>query len=314
MRSALSALFIGIAALGCGSASAPLVETPAQARNADGVKRLERGDLDMAEDAFQAALREAELVDDLLREAEAYSNLGTVATARGDQSRASWCFVRALSLYVQSPTRVRGEVSARVNLGSALLELGRVSDATAQFEHASRLAAQVNDERGVLLAQVGLASVKLRSGDPASAGRLAADSRGRAESAGERTIVGAALGVEAGALEVRGDLARAEQVYEQALAIDRELGNPIGVLGDLRGLGRVAVRRADPGRAALLLARAARVEKNLGRFDEADADLAKAATLAQGALREDERASLVAERDALRKAREQQKVEPTRGK
>jgi tetratricopeptide (TPR) repeat protein len=196
-----------------------------------------------------------------------------------------------------------------------LLEVGRVGEATAQFDEGLRLSTAIGDVRGGLLSQVGLASVKLRSGDPRAAEQLAASARSRAEAAGEKAIVSAALGVEAGASEAQGDLARAAADYERALAIDRDAGNPISVLSDLRGLARVAVRRGDRGRAALLVARAARIERNLGRLDDAEADLGKAVAFAHGTLREDEQASLVSERDALRKARgEQQKMEPTSGR
>jgi tetratricopeptide (TPR) repeat protein len=298
----------------CGSAEPPLVETPAQTRNVEGVRRLDRGELDMAEDAFQAALREAELVDDLGRQGETWSNLGTVAMARGDFLGASSCFTRALAIYAQSPARGRSEVSARANAGSALLELGRIGEAKGQFYQAARLAVQVGDARGGLLAQIGLATVTLRSGDASAAQKLAADAKARAEALGDRAIVGAALGVQAGGLEAGGDLVRAVEVYEQALATDREAGNPVSVLADLRGLGRVATRRGERGKAALLLARAARVEKSLGRFEEADADLGKAVSLARGALADEDLAALEREREALQKARGEKKTEPARGK
>jgi tetratricopeptide (TPR) repeat protein len=308
---ACAALLVGVA---CGSAEPPLVETPAQTRNVEGVRRLDRGDLAMAEDAFQGALREAELIDDLGRQGEAWSNLGTVAMARGDWNGASFCFARALAIYAQSPARGRSEVSARANHGSVLLELGRAGEAKAQFEQASRLAAQVGDARGGLLAEIGLATVKLRTGDIAAARQLAGAARARAEPMGDLSIVGAALGVEGGALEAQGDLARAAEVYERALAMDREAGNPVSVLSDLRGLGRVATRRGDRGRAALLTARAARVEKSLGRFDEAEADLGKAVALAQGTLGEEDLAALVREREALQRARGDNQAERARGR
>ena len=105
------------------------------------------------------------------------------------------------------------------------------------------------------------------------------------------------------AYEAEGNLAGAMTSYEAALAIDRSDENPSSVLSDLQAISRLSIRMGDNARAAAVLLRCARIERNLGVLDAAETDLTQADGLcvkaACGALE----AELRDERSALAQAR-----------
>ncbi|HKQ68678.1 MAG TPA: tetratricopeptide repeat protein, partial [Polyangiaceae bacterium] len=163
----------GIFTLACGGPKAQPPLTPAERLNAEALRRLERGDDLGAEAMMKGALKEAELVDDLVGEAEAWNNLGALAMARGNAREAWASHATALSLHQATGKRALGEVRTRSNLGSALLGVGKVAEAKAQFEEAIRLAERLENPRAGRLARVGLAAALLANGDAAGARALA---------------------------------------------------------------------------------------------------------------------------------------------
>ena len=122
--------------------------------NAEGLRRLERGDDAGAEEMLRGALREAELIDDLPSQAEAWNNLGALAMAKGDAQRALGAHTRALGLYRAANVRGVGEIRTRGNLGAALLASGRIADAGAQFDEAARLATRIGEPSAARQSQV----------------------------------------------------------------------------------------------------------------------------------------------------------------
>ncbi len=262
-------------ALGSACAGPPETppQTPAQKLNAEGVRRLDRGELEGAEAIFRDALREAELVDDLDAQAETWSNLGAAAMARGKWVEARGYYLAAIRLLGISGSHTKVEVTTRTNLGSVLLMVGRASDALKQYEFAVQLAERQGDEKTVRLARSGVAASHLRLGDGEKAAHIAQQVSADAERAGDQAAQSAALVVEAGAAELAGSLPKARVALEKALVIDRELGNPSSVLSDLRALARVAKRAGDLREAAIFLGRSARVARNLGLLEEAERDL-----------------------------------------
>lgn len=290
--------------LGCGGGSSRPPATAAQKLNAEGLRRLERGDAEGADAMFREAVREAELVDDLTGQSEAWNNLGALATARGEP-RAAWAYhASALRLHRASGApRDAGEVRTRMNLASAMLASGRVPEAKEQLAEAIRLADSLGTPRAALMARVGLAAIALRSGDGPGARQQAAAAAAEARLATDDGALAAALSVEGAALELSGDRAAARARLEEALAIDRKREQPAAVADDLRALARLAEASGDRAAAASFLARASRIARRTGQLDVAESELRRAIALAEAAAPDDV-AELRAELAALVTARE----------
>jgi len=281
----------------CGGPKVGPPPTTAERLNAEAVRRLDRGDDLGAEEMIRAALREAELVDDLVAQAEAWNNLGALEMARGKYREAWSAHATALSLHQATKVRGVGEVRTRSNLGSALLAAGKVVEAKAQFEEAVGLGDKIGEPKAARVAQVGLASVALRDGDASRAlslSRLALDASGDAAEGGAFAVQGAAD-------EALGDLPAARAAYEHAIDIDRRRAVPRAVAEDLRGLARVAERSGNPTEATALLTRSSRISRRLGELNIAVRDLERAIELS-GTAANDRKAALEEELRALRQA------------
>jgi tetratricopeptide (TPR) repeat protein len=302
-----AALAAGAAALaGCGSAQARPSPSAVQRLNGEGLRRLERGDGDGAEEMFRDALREGELVDDLQGQAEAWNNLGALASGRGKAEQA-WAFhAAALRLHAARKVRDAGEVRTRTNLGGAMLLAGKPGEAKQQFQEATTLAASIGDAPSAYMARVGSAAVALREGDIPLAARLArevaADAR-RTGAASDEGALAAALSVEGAALELLHDTAGAKARFDEALTIDRRREQPLAVSADLRSLARLAERQGELGEAASLLGRSARISRRMGQLDEAAGELQHAIKLADQGSATGEAAALRAELEAVEEAR-----------
>jgi tetratricopeptide (TPR) repeat protein len=295
----------------CGGPKQGPPPTAAQRLNAEGVRRLDRGDAAGADQMIHEALKEAELVDDLVAQAEAWNNLGALATARGNAREAWSAHATALRLHQATKTRTTGEVRTRANLGAALLALGKTADAKAEFEEAVNLAERIGEPDAARLARVGLAAVALRAGDAARALALARALAEAKSDAGGSGADGAASSGDAArssafalagaAEEALGDLRGARASYERALDLDRKRDAPRAVAEDLEGLARVAARAGNAADAASFLARSARVARRLGDRAAAARHLGRAIEL----LREsspDGAAALEAELKAMQEA------------
>jgi tetratricopeptide (TPR) repeat protein len=276
----LAALVMSVS-LSCGGTPARTPEpTSAQRFNAEGIRRLERGELDGAVEMFRAALREAELVDDLIGQAEAWNNLGAVAMAHDAPQQAWSNHSNALRLYRAAKTRDLGEVHTLTNLGSAMLAAGRPELARRQFEEAINLGESLGDSDAITVARVGLAAVSLQNGDFAEAQQQARAAARAARQQGDDATLAAALAVQGAAAEGTGELDTARERFIEALEIDRKREVPHAVRDHLRALARVAQRSNDVEEAATLLTRSARISRWLGQLDAAEAELNQARELA----------------------------------
>lgn len=300
LRASLLALGLTLTAACGGGAQTHEPATAAQRLNGEGLRRLERGDIEGAEALFHDALREGELVDDLQAQAEAWNNLGSLAMAQGNTEAAIAAHSLSLRLHAAKKSRDAGEIRARSNLGSALLLARRPDEARAQFQAAIELATQLGEPQPALMARVGLAAVAVQRDTPQEAARLASEATGAARKQKDDASLAAALSVEGAALELAGDLTGASAKLEEALNIDRAREQPLNVEADLLALARLAERRGDRPAASSLLARASRVARRLGRFEQATDALTRAIALSPGGA---EANALRNERSALEKAR-----------
>lgn len=296
------------AVVGCGSGPAPRPQVSAATRfNAEGLRRLERGDLAGAEGMLRDALREAELVDDLPGQAEAYSNLGALAAQKGDADGALAMHLAALRAHLSAGAGTRGEARARTNVGGALMSAGRRDEARREFERAIAVSDALGDPKVALTARVGLATLAL-SRSPEEAERLAKQAADLARREGDDAALASALVAEGVAREARGDHATAKARYEEALALDKKREDPTSVADDLERLSRVEERLAHRDVAASLSARRSRVLRRMGRLGDAIAAMARAASLAPGSDGDAYRVEL----DALKSAQKPDAPPPPR--
>lgn len=278
---ALVTMLAGVA-LGCGGSGSALKPPPNNVErfNADGVLRLELGDLGAAQSLFEAALADAEPVDDLAGQVEAWSNLGAVARARGDLAGALTCYTSALRVHRALGSRDAAEARARLNLGIVLAALHRTDEARAQISASLAIAQTTGDKSIERSARVGLASIDLAQGKHEAARATTALVAKQAKAAGDRAALSAALPIEAAALDRLGRLDEARERLLFALAIDRNRRDAVMVRDDLLALASIAERTKAPCDAVSLLGRAALVSRRLGRQASADAEIAHALSLA----------------------------------
>jgi tetratricopeptide (TPR) repeat protein len=269
----------------CGGSGPALKPPPTNVErfNADGVQRLEQGDLGGAQSLFEAALADAEPVDDLTGQVEAWSNLGAVARARGDLPGALTCYTTALRIHRAVGTRDAAEARARLNLGIVLAALRRTDEARPELALSLEIARARGEKSMERSVRVALASLDLTQNKYEAARTAAAQIAKEAEAAGDRTALSAALPIEAAALDRLGRLDEARQRLLFALAIDRDRRDAVQVRDDLLALATIAERTKASCDAVSLLGRAARVSRSLGRRETAEAELSRALSLAEAA-------------------------------
>lgn len=275
------ALFLVLSLLlGCGASPSPRPPASAAQRyNGEGLRRLERGDLKGADELIHDALREAELVDDLQGQAEAWNNLGALASARGDAREAWACHANALRLYKLRGAREPGLIRTHTNLGGAMLLLGSTSEAEQQFRAAAELAEQLNEAPAAAMARIGLAAAELRRGNAQAAAGLAHKEAEEARARKDESAQAAALSIEGASLELLDQHAEARGRHEEALSLDRKREQPRAVRDDLRALARLSERQQDRAAAASYLARAARISRRMDELNAARNELKKAIEL-----------------------------------
>jgi tetratricopeptide (TPR) repeat protein len=303
--------WLAIGAVGCRGADLPPQPSEAQRLNAEGLRRLDRGEADAADDLFRAALQEAELTDDLQSQAEAWNNRGALAFARGRCDEAWQFHGAALRVHGLRGVRDEGELRAHVNLATVLLACGRRDEARREATEAERLAVTLPKEQTsedgpkvqLLAAQFLLEDGNARGAAEQSA-RVAKDAHKNEDDATEA----AALAIQGTALEREGQLVEARARLEEGLTLDRKRQAPVQVATDLRALGRVAEAQRDWGRASAYLVRSARIARRLGALDAAAVDLEHAVELAKRAGSKADALAAAAELDVVKSARDAARV------
>jgi tetratricopeptide (TPR) repeat protein len=281
--------------------------TGAQRYNAEGLRQLERGELASADLMFHDALKEAELIDDLQGQAEAWNNLGALAMAHGDASQAYAHHWRALQLYATRGTRDVGEIRTRTNLGVALLAQKQFPRAKEQFEEAIHLAGVLKQQDRSLLAASGLTLLHLQEGLIDQALQEAQSLISRAEKAHDQEVLASGWATLAAIYQAKKDIPQAEKAIQKALVLDREREAPVAVANDLLALASLYQQNKEWEQAAMTLARCSRVERRLGLFAQAEQHLRTAINQGKGHLPVATQQLLESELDAVMQAREQLK-------
>ncbi len=165
------------------------------------------------------------------------------------------------------------------DLGSALLALGRVEEASACFARAGTVSEGVGDRVGQALAVYGDALLAVRQGDDERARPLFEQARGAFEQLGVRPATGLALAGVADCDVRTGDLDRARVEYAELLRLAETAGEVGLICLALEGSARTTVRD-EPREAAAMLGRAGELRHRYGRPATGPEEAAVAATAA----------------------------------
>jgi tetratricopeptide (TPR) repeat protein len=227
---------------GCASAPPPPKGSPAQARLAEAESRaaaaVRAGDNTGAARHYGEALRIATSLENADAVAANAINLSIVDQWLGRDADAR----AALGAVLDDP---RGAFSERrrtqAELRRAILELatGNAGAATVWAGQAGARCRESCEYAGAILNVQ--AQVELESGRAAEAARLAE----RAAARGPRAETANGLRTLGRALQAQSEPAKALEALEQALAIDRDLGDPRKILADLNELARAAGAAGD---------------------------------------------------------------------
>ena len=211
-----------------------------------GVIAWERGQLEMAEEHWTAALAVAHELDDSLIAAHASNNLGLVAHLRGRPEAALMLFRGALVGYERIGDR-RGTAQTWHNLALAFRYLGDRLEAERAAREAVRHAELVHDPSLVALAVTGYAEVHLEWRELELAATELERARRLADAAGDEIGVAEADRLLGRLALLRGDAAGAARLARAAREVAERVGSALLAAESaavealaLRALGRAA--------------------------------------------------------------------------
>jgi putative nucleotidyltransferase with HDIG domain len=177
--------------------------------------------LDEADRLFRRAHHSAQVAGEVRLAAMTASNIGVIASVRGDDGAARWYFESALR-----DARAGGladqAVAALVNLGLLHTHLGRYDNADRAFVEARELAEVIGDMGMLITVELDFAKLRLRQERHAEARALAQRARAIAERMGATHADGDAAHVDGLVASAHGELAAAEAHFLRAEEIARE--------------------------------------------------------------------------------------------
>ena len=261
-RAVLAAVIL--TTLGCGGPLPP-PDPPNLAEAKDSLSRgnywFGRGCYREAGRFFQEGEISARLSDDVQLIIRALNSQGAAALAEGDLDRAANFLAQALDLTQAQPGRP--EVDRILgNLAALAQRLGRSDDAGDLWRVAIREATLAGASTATY--QASLARLHLAAGQREEFFDLADQARAAAARAGEKPALADALNLAGQAALLREDPAGAEQLFHEALALDRQMEYTPGLAQDTEALGNLMVTLNRPEEAAGFLDRAFYLRLALG--------------------------------------------------
>ena len=192
------------------------------AENILAIVEWKQSNLDEADRLFRRAHRSAHVAGEARLAAMTASNIGVIATVRGDDEVAQRYFEAGL-------TDARGAgltdqaIAALVNLGLQHMHLGRYDAADRAFAEARELAQAVGDMGMLITVELDVAKLRLRQERYHEAGPLAANARALAEQSGHTHAAGESAHVDGLVACALGELAAAEGHFLRAerIAVER---------------------------------------------------------------------------------------------
>lgn len=285
----------------CGTQPPPAPAPPArplseqaESLRREGDRSMMRGDLPRAGEAYDAARRLAESLDDTKGLIGALNDIGHVALRRGETAQAVTSHERAV-LLAQQLREPRLLLDSLTALATAEHQAGRLPEAGRRYSEALELAQQMADRPAEATLRNNLGLVRQAEGDVEQAGDLFRHAMALNQAMG-RLESEASTHVNLGMLaEARHDYEAAEREYERALELDKAAEQRMDIAADLLRLCRITDRRGLPDRALAYAERAYRSYLAQSAFAEARWALSQAVEFAKKTDRAGELARLEAE-------------------
>jgi tetratricopeptide (TPR) repeat protein len=185
-----------------------------------------REQVDLAQELFEASLRQRRDIGDVWGEAWTLNNLGVVALDRLDLGAARALLSESVELFRRVADQ-SGSLQALNGLGWVLEGLGEYAQARTLFEESLSLARDLADARGVANCLGDLASMAMYTGDYARANELFEDSLAAYAALGDQRNVASCIEGLAGVAAVAGRPVDAARLFGLAAARRESLGAPL---------------------------------------------------------------------------------------
>ena len=208
-----------------------------------------QADYDRAEDLFERAHAEREIMGDWVGQAECWNGLGIVARATGRLERAESLHEQALEV-LRTAGDQRSVAVSLSNLAAVAFYRGDLSTAGDLWDEVVGIVRTLGDQRaaGAMLGNVG--AVRLAEGDTASAVGAHEEALAIASALNDVAGMAHALANLGEALAILGELERAEAVCDESLTLSRQVGEPRTEAVVLQNMGKLAQSRGDLALAA----------------------------------------------------------------
>ncbi|MFI5268757.1 MAG: ATP-binding protein, partial [Chloroflexota bacterium] len=225
------------------------------------------GNWSEAGDCYHQALRQAEELDDPQAQASARRAMGWLLRKRGEYHAATSWLVEARAGYEQL-----GDLAAvsqvMTDIGEVARQLGAYTEAQKWYDDALSLAASVAERGPRLMAQAqalkGAGTLAAKQGDNAAARMLYEQSLAIRRELGDRPGVAVLLSNLGIVARYTEDYAESRHMNEESLAVFREIGDRWTVGTLLNNLGCVAADMSDYAAARQILAESMEVRRQLG--------------------------------------------------
>jgi predicted ATPase/class 3 adenylate cyclase len=228
-----------------------------------GVLVRSQGDLDLAQEKLDEAVRLARNEGDQRALALALMSLGIVALHRGDYRRAHDLHAESLQLW-RDQNDPWGESVALTNLALVAHSEGEFDRARALYEESLRISRALGDRFNAAVSLQNLGNAMLILGDDEAARSFVEQAVDLRRELGDPWGLATALH-SLGLLALRrGDLAEAQRVFHQSLLAYRERGDKEGLAVSLEGLAAVAGARDEHERSARLFGAAEAFRERIG--------------------------------------------------
>ena len=241
-----------------------------------GMAANRRGDFPAAIRNFEEATAPQGEIGDVVTRASALGCLARVRRVNGDLAEARRLLDSALAGLDTFGTLV---VSWFMRNELAMVELweGRLDEAEAQLEHATRLVVSQGNPYGFAYCSVGAADLRLARGDLDGAARVVDETLAVAHTLNNLWFEAAAANRAGRIARLRGDIAAAETEQHRALALNREGGYLPDILDVLDELAALEHAREDAAPAIRLLSASTSLRRRMSylRSDAHSADVGR---------------------------------------
>ncbi len=240
--------------------------------NTIGMFHAEQNNLRLAAENFHQSLELARQIGDLRLQARPLANLGMTAIRRGDFVQARLYSEQSLALARQIGAR-NGETVILGNLGFIASSLGDYTQASNYIESSLRIAREIGDKYNEAIALINLSAQFGALGEHHKAIQSAGKGLQIAYQIGEQSAAAWAYTYLAHSLFASEKREEAEEAYQNALRIRRELNQLVLATEPLAGQARIATARGETQRARQVVEEILAILERAGNLDGTDQPL-----------------------------------------